>query len=269
MKAYSVIVTAHNNAAVIRRTLASVEESIAFHDARAGGGSAGDGEVVVVDDGSTDGTPDVIEEFTRGKDLYRVVRRERPSSPSCARNTGAAAASGELLFFLDGDDLFLPEHVHRCCAALADPALCFVKTGVQLADPVHPDWRPRIEHSVVINLCLRRRCHVAVGGFPDFHLFLREGDAFRPVADIFFKLEDQFYNELVCSLFPGLRVAVETVEHVRYPGNSFDRQYEKFRRPFGEYREERSPGYRVRLRLAEALLEHLRESSKEQRTPWP
>jgi glycosyltransferase involved in cell wall biosynthesis len=255
MAAFSVIVTAHNNAAVLGRTLQSVEDALAYHRARAGSAAAG-GEVVVVDDGSTDATPEVLRDFAAGKGHYRLVRRERASSPSCARNTGVNASSGDLLFFLDGDDLYLPEHVHRCCKALEDPAVCFVKTAVRLADPVHPDWRPRIEHSVVINLCLRRHCHFAVGGFPDYHLFLREGDAFRPVADIFYKLEDQFYCELVCSLFAGLKVAVQTVEHLRYPGNTFDRQYEKFCRPLGQWHEANTSDHHFRLRLAAVILEH-------------
>jgi glycosyltransferase involved in cell wall biosynthesis len=263
MTAFSVIVTAHNNAGVIRRTLASVAEAIAYHHADTVGARPDGGEVVVVDDGSTDGTSEAIRDFTQGNPFYLLVRRDRPSSPSCARNTGAAASSGDLLFFLDGDDLFLPEHVHRCCAALEDPAACFVKTGVRLADPVHPDWRARIEHSVVINLCLRRWCHFAVGGFPDYQLCVRYGDRLRPTADIFYKIEDQYYSELVCSLFPGLRLAVETVEHLRYPGNTFDRQYEKFRRPFGEYREAQAPEYRFRLRLAGVILEHHRAAVRE------
>jgi hypothetical protein len=80
-------------------------------------------------------------------------------------------------------------------------------------------------------------------------------------------LEDQFYNELVCSLFPGVEVAVETVEHVRYRGNSFDRQYAKFCRPFGQYREELPADYRLRLRPAEVItayrLETLRQQQKD------
>jgi hypothetical protein len=166
-----------------------------------------------------------------------------------------AASRGNLLFFLDGDDLFLPRHLLVCLAALADPAMAFVKTGVRLADPVHPDWKPRIEHSVVLNLCVRRQCHDAVGGFPDYHLFSRDGDGFRHVSDLFYKFEDMHYNQLVTKLFAGVRVVEETVEYVRYPGNSFDRQYEKFRQPFGTYPEDRSPEDLFRLGLCEAVCE--------------
>jgi glycosyltransferase involved in cell wall biosynthesis len=250
----SVIVTAHNNEAVLSKTLQSVEQALAFWRASSVSSHA-NAEVIVVDDGSTDNTVSVLQQWTKGKSCYQVIGRRNASSPSCARNVGAAAAHGDLLFFLDGDDLFLPRHIAACCLALADPATQFVKTGVRLADPVHADWRPRIEHSIVINLCVRRHCHVAIGGFPDYHLCMRAGDEFRPVSDIFYKFEDMYYNQLLAALYPGVRVAEETVQSVRYPGNAYDRQYEKFRRPFGAYREELSADHRFRLRLCDAILE--------------
>jgi glycosyltransferase involved in cell wall biosynthesis len=256
MDAFSVIVTACNNAAVLPNALRSVETAITF--LRGSGIPAGHApaEVVVVDDGSTDGTASVLQAVTEDKDFYTVVRRPRPSSPACARNAGVAAARGELLFFLDADDLYLPQHLHDCLRELADPAAGFVKTGVALADPVHPDWKQRIEHSVVINLGVRRACHVAIGGFLDYHLFVRDCDEFRHQVDIFWKFEDQYYTELLARLFRGVRVTRETVRHLRYPGNSFDRQYEKFRRPFGAHREVVSPEDRFRLRLCEVIFEY-------------
>jgi glycosyltransferase involved in cell wall biosynthesis len=260
MNSFSVIVTTCNNGAVLPNALRSVEDAIGF--LRAGPIPARDAraEVVVVDDGSTDGTDEVLATLTRGKPFYTVVRRPRPTSPACARNVGVAASRGELLFFLDADDLYLPHHLHDCLREVADPAVAFVKTGVTLADPVHPDWKGRIEHSVVINLCVRRACHAAVGGFLDYHLFVREGEEFRHEVDIAFRLEDQFYTELLARLFRGVRVARETVRHLRYPGNGFDRQYEKFRRPFGVYREELTPEDRFRLRLCEVVVEYRLES---------
>jgi glycosyltransferase involved in cell wall biosynthesis len=256
MASFSVIVTAHNNAPVLARTLQSVETALAFHQAQTPSFPPAGAEVVVVDDGSTDATAQVIREVTLGKGLYKIIRRDRPSSPACARNVGVASSSGELLFFLDGDDLFLPAHIHTCCWALEDPAAAFVKTGVRLADPVHPDWKVRITHSVVINLCLRRHCHFAVGGFPDFHLFTRQGDAFALVLAIFYKIEDMFYNELVCALFRGVGVTAETVEHLRYPGNTFDRQSAKFCRPFGDYEEGLPAERRFQLQLADVIFRH-------------
>jgi glycosyltransferase involved in cell wall biosynthesis len=260
-------VTACNNAAVLPDALRSVEQALDFlrHN---GPHRDAPGEIIVVDDGSTDRTDAVLDAATRGKDFYRVLRRPRPTSPSAARNAGVAAARGELLFFLDADDLYLPTHLADCLAALADSAVSFAKTGVALPEPVHPDWAARIAHSVVINLCLRRACHDAVGGFFDYHLFVRDGEGFRHEADLFFKYEDQFYSELVARLFRGVGIARETVAHRRWPGNSFDRQYEKFRRPFGAVREELPPRDRLRLRLCEAVFEHrLRELTERLGTP--
>ena len=62
-------------------------------------------EIIVVDDGSNDGTSRV-EEVYRGQ--VRWLRQANQGS-AAARNRGVAAASGELLAFLDADDLWVPE----------------------------------------------------------------------------------------------------------------------------------------------------------------
>jgi glycosyltransferase involved in cell wall biosynthesis len=103
MDPFPVIVSAYNNAAVLADALCSVEQALAFlRDSDSPVRAAV--EVVVVDDGSTDDMAGVLRDATRGKDFYTLVRRPRPSSPACARNAGAAAR-GELLLFLDEDDL--------------------------------------------------------------------------------------------------------------------------------------------------------------------
>jgi glycosyltransferase involved in cell wall biosynthesis len=252
----SIIVAASNNAAVLPRTLASAEQA-RDHLRRSDEPAAETGvEIVVVDDGSSDSTPELLSTLTRGKRFYRTLRRPRPSSPSCARNVGTAAAQGDVLLFLDGDDLYLPPHLLACCRILADPAVDFVKTGVRLADPVHPDWQRRIEHSIVLNLAVRRQCHEAVGGFPDYHVACRSSDVLTPVCDVFYKFEDMYYNQLLAALFSGAGAAAATVEYVRYPGNSYDRQYQKFRRPYGAWSEDRSAEERFRLRLCDAVYEY-------------
>jgi glycosyltransferase involved in cell wall biosynthesis len=73
-------------------------------------------EVIVVNDGSTDETPQILERY-RGR---LVVITQENRGLSGARNSGIAAASGELIAFLDADDVWLPEKLEKQVACLAE-----------------------------------------------------------------------------------------------------------------------------------------------------
>jgi len=233
MKSLSIIVPTHNNVAVIGRTLQSVEDSIAFFRAQDDALKTVPVEIVLVDDGSSDATPEMLRDWAGSRSFCKLVLRRQAGGAACARNTGAAQSTGDLLYFLDGDDLFYPPHLHACYV-VSEEGKYYVKTAMHLADPVHAEWQRAIEGSSVINLCLAREYHFSLGGFPDLHLFRRDKDEFRPLLDIYHHVEDQYYNLLLRNVFPGRKVRAETVEYVRYPGNAYDRQYEKFRRPRAE-----------------------------------
>jgi glycosyltransferase involved in cell wall biosynthesis len=66
-------------------------------------------EVIVVDDGSTDQTDEVLRAYG---DKIRVIRQKN-GGPSAARNTGIKAATGEIVTFLDSDDAWLPLKTER------------------------------------------------------------------------------------------------------------------------------------------------------------
>lgn len=71
-------------------------------------------EVIVVDDGSSDGTWEVVQKFGN-----RVLgKRLENGGVSRARNVGAAMASGELLLFLDADDILLPNAMESLTSCL-------------------------------------------------------------------------------------------------------------------------------------------------------
>lgn len=72
-------------------------------------------EIIVVDDGSSDASAAVAEAFVSPVPL-KVVRKEN-GGQSAARNTAAAMAGGELLAFLDQDDLWHPRHLARLVRA--------------------------------------------------------------------------------------------------------------------------------------------------------
>src|SRR4029078_7896567 len=73
--------------------------------------------VVVVDDGSTDGTAASIE--TLGDHRGRVVQRQTPRGPAAARNAGAASARADWIAFLDDDDLWSPRKLRAQLDAAA------------------------------------------------------------------------------------------------------------------------------------------------------
>jgi glycosyltransferase involved in cell wall biosynthesis len=72
-------------------------------------------EVVVVDDGSDDGSGDVARSYG---DRVRCVSHERRCGSGAARNSGVAYARGDRFAFLDGDDRFLPDKLELQQAAL-------------------------------------------------------------------------------------------------------------------------------------------------------
>ena len=82
-----------------------------------------DFEFIVVDDCSTDGTPELIRRHPRFPAL-KLLSTPVNSGPATARNQGAAAARGSALFFFDADVEFLPDTFSRMRAwALAHPEI--------------------------------------------------------------------------------------------------------------------------------------------------
>jgi glycosyltransferase involved in cell wall biosynthesis len=66
-------------------------------------------EVIVVDDGSTDDTVQVVAESARNHARVRLIRHSQRKGAQAARNTGIHAAQGQWIAFLDSDDQWLPD----------------------------------------------------------------------------------------------------------------------------------------------------------------
>ncbi|MBF0268483.1 MAG: glycosyltransferase family 2 protein [Alphaproteobacteria bacterium] len=213
----TVAVPAYNCASTIIPALASIEDSIAYLKALRGPNSLV--EVVVVDDGSTDATPDLIARFAQDHPHVRLLRQAN-QGPGKARNAAAAAGEANVIMYLDGDDLFFPPHIAVCLDLLDQHAEAgFVKTGVRLDENVHPGWKSGIANSIVINCAVRREVHDFIGGF-------FEEPAFQALH-----AEDALYSALLIAFFAQARTELETVHHLVYPGNAFDRQRAKFQAP--------------------------------------
>jgi glycosyltransferase involved in cell wall biosynthesis len=106
MPEVSVVVPTHNRAVLLCQTLRS---AVAQREV--------DLEVVVVDDGSADGTGEAVAGLR--DDRVRLVRHERSQGVSAARNRGIAEARGAWVAFLDDDDLWAPQKLASQLAAAA------------------------------------------------------------------------------------------------------------------------------------------------------
>lgn len=113
----SVITPAHNASLVLPKALAAVTDQ-AFAPL----------EHIVIDDGSTDGTVELLQELSRQLPHLRYVRQRRQGA-GMARNLGVEAARGRYIAFLDSDDLWLPRKLelqvgfmeeHQCVFSYGD-----------------------------------------------------------------------------------------------------------------------------------------------------
>jgi glycosyltransferase involved in cell wall biosynthesis len=96
----SVIIPAYNRAKTIRKAIESLRVQTYTN-----------WEAIVVDDGSTDNTCDIVSEIARHDQRVRLLRHEHNRKAQAARNTGIRTAKGEWIAFLDSDDEYLPESI--------------------------------------------------------------------------------------------------------------------------------------------------------------
>lgn len=121
MTLVSVVIPVHNRRAFIEQTVQSVLAQ-----------TYADVEVIVVDDGSTDGSADVVEQVFG--DRVRILRLPTNEGRSTARNKGWALARGALVAFLDSDDLWAPEKLARQVPHFEDDAVAIVHCRVAKID---------------------------------------------------------------------------------------------------------------------------------------
>lgn len=109
MTEVTVIIPAYNCESYIEETLRSVMEQTERNI-----------EIIVVDDGSTDNTPTILQSLALKDDRIKVCSRLNSGKPSIARNTGLRNAKGKFICFLDGDDLYHPEKIEKGLKVFSD-----------------------------------------------------------------------------------------------------------------------------------------------------
>ena len=91
-------------------------------------------ECVVVDDGSTDDGPTIVEEFAASSSLPVRLLRISHVGVSGARNAGIRATAGDYVAFLDSDDVWAPQKIERQVEAMRRSAAVMSTTGYALFD---------------------------------------------------------------------------------------------------------------------------------------
>lgn len=181
----TVVIPVHNGVPYIR---ASVDS--ALQQTLAGT------EVVVVDDGSTDGTLRILEEYGP---RIKVVVQPGKKGQAAALNAGIDAASGEYIALLDADDLCLPDRLRKQCTHLdAHPECGMVFTARYQIDAEgarhgeilsqHVNSFGLLQHNPIArsSVMLRRQCWSRVGPFDvvntgndDWDMWVRISEHYR------------------------------------------------------------------------------------------
>lgn len=153
----------------------TIEEQLAALEAQT---FTGDWEVVVADNGSTDGTPDLVRSWTGRLPGLRVVAADGRSCAAHARNVGAGAARGAVLLFCDADDVVSSRWLASLAGSMTDAEMA--------AGPIESErlngellrrWRPPLPdrslptshgflpYALGANLAIRASAFDELGGF--------------------------------------------------------------------------------------------------------
>jgi glycosyltransferase involved in cell wall biosynthesis len=179
----SVILPTFNRAGYLPRSVESVISQ-----------SLSDWELIVEDDGSTDESPELLEEWRRSEPRIRFCPHPNIGPAEC-RNHGESVARGRYIAFIDSDDEYLPEHIALRAEYLErNPDTAFLHGGVlfrgaaarmSVPDARDPSRLIRLEDCVIGGSFFARRGTIpAAGGWvgeygEDYNLYLRVKEKFR------------------------------------------------------------------------------------------
>lgn len=110
---FSIIIPTYNRANDLKRCLESLQSQTYQNF-----------EVLVCDDGSTDNTKDIVNEFTNQLNIH-YIWEENWGGPARPRNNGIRAAKGDWICFLDSDDYWYPSKLESCLPYLKDNDLVY------------------------------------------------------------------------------------------------------------------------------------------------
>lgn len=109
-------------------------------------------ELVIVDDGSTDGTIDIVKQYDHEAIFYKYQKNQGRSS---ARNVGLEMTTGTYICFLDSDDELLPNYLNVFKDLINQKECGIYLTGVRLQNgSEYKSYMPEIEQNEIITQCM-------------------------------------------------------------------------------------------------------------------
>ena len=152
----SVIVTAYN----IEQYLPRCMESLLAQ-------TYGNLEIILVDDGSTDATPQICDAYAAQSDKVQVIHRPN-GGPSAARNSGVGLAKGTYIGYVDGDDWTEPFMYETMYQAIkeheADIAICTYRQVGEGAEEIHPTGK-------IVPLSRQEALELYICGHEQYHIY--------------------------------------------------------------------------------------------------
>ena len=118
----SIITTAYNAEKYLEETVASVQTQ-----------TYKNWELILVDDGSTDGSLAIAQSLAKSDKRIKVISLKN-SGAAIARNAGISLAKGNYICFIDSDDLWLPEKLEKQLSFMQSKNCAFSFTGYEFAD---------------------------------------------------------------------------------------------------------------------------------------
>lgn len=160
-------------------------------------------EIVLVDDGSRDGTADYLADLPQGR--LKLIRHDEPQGLTVSLNRAFQAATGAFLARQDADDVSLPERLEAQLAAFrSDPDLAILGTGHRIVDTTgqvlaelpgrnmgNPLKRLRRDNYFCHgSLMLRREALERLGGYRPFFRFAQDHDLLLRAAGLGLRLRN-------------------------------------------------------------------------------
>lgn len=185
----SIILTTYNRSNYLKKCIESVIAQ-----------TFTDWELIIVDDGSTDETFNLISVYTKSNQKIRCMKHSNRGAP-LSRNSGILASTGKYITFLDSDDKYEPDHLEKRVAIMKeDDGIDCLHGGLKImGDPYVID---KNDQSKKIHL---KDCIVNGTFFGKRSMFYKSGG----YKDIPYSSESEFY-ERNCKSFRFKRIDIPT-----------------------------------------------------------